>query len=85
MTPNRGVLSPCSGLKLAMYTSAFDVRVTVGRLAHHRPSVGVSGYHDRAGHAVQDAAHVLGVDVQAAQRVRCGDDGIQRLKGQGLR
>ena len=36
----------------------------------------MAGDHDRAGQAVQDAAQVVDVLLQAAQRVRDGDDRV---------
>ena len=53
-----------------------DAGGAVRGLGHDRAAVGVAGDHDGTGDAVQDAAQVGGVGLQAAERVRDGDDGV---------
>nr|WP_042253341.1 hypothetical protein [Nocardia brasiliensis] len=52
-----------------------DVVETGGGFGDDRTAVGVTYQGDRAGGRGQEGAQVLGVVVQAAQRVGGGDDG----------
>ena len=56
-----------------------DVRVALGGVAHDVPAVRVPGDDDRPVDAVEDAAEVLGVALEAAKRVGDRDHGVARL------
>jgi hypothetical protein len=53
-----------------------DIGRAIRGLGHDRAAVGVAGDDDRARQAVKDAAQVRGVVLEAAQRVRDGDDRV---------